>query len=935
MKLVSTPAGLRASIPFVQTPNGLRPVIGSARNVAVGTPPPGGGGGGGTPPPGADYSVATLSALRALTPTVGETAYVTSLGKTFDCVDKSAVTFPVPDDGTYVLAPNSEVSVVSAPSGLSASQVLSYNLGPTKFGSLVIQGNVTPPKGADRVRDLDLHGAMWYNDSRTGPIFDHATGTFNDQYLRLKAALDFLGTSFTMSWMRVSGDKRWVCRDFKGYAPEDLGALPGDLVSLLGNSAAQLQAGLNRGAINWAYRLAALHTGTVGDRNGPRTLRGKDTIEYAGVLQYQHNTSTVGLGDLKPLFRCIGNNLLFEYERKINGTKPYTVARYLLADVVSFMRPYGDCSHDFFDFYHDGNARGNELVYTDPDYTFSSDVIVYFQNAPVHVGLSTGVHNNWTRPVAPTPVRWHGRCRLSDYFSHCYDIAYESFARPQLIDDGLTPTALIFGDAGHDDNHHATYGFSNDVTVKRIEMFGRSCDFMCINGRSDVDAIVYRDPRESSLQPTRTFAMMGVRPNSGSSAGVNRYGRIEADLPERCDFLFGNGSGTPARLNAAENGGVITARFRVFTLVLDGFRLGDFGPNSTSLSENGRMIIRHASGVTNSSFRLFGGQTTDQTLEDVRWRNLDVLSAGANDSHYVAYRLIRNKASRVRLENILAQGSGVPGTIAMLKPRTDGAAGDIYITLGDIDAATLIKRSYYLQATTESDKEQLRHRVICDGAVIPSASGTHINRALRARNTTDRAGRVSEQTGVYTATGSEGATFYIPTNLLSGAAQHSVSPTNGGPAVVSVESVTATTDTVFDRNGGGDYRSGRLKVTLASAPTAGQTYSWDAKVTSDVEWDNRDIRPHVLSAPSQTVTVGGTKTLDLTTVFQRKDWDENVVAGTLTYVVSSSDGAKVTGSVSGNTLTINGVAAGNADLYIDATDVGNATTRASISVTAS
>ena len=66
--------------------------------------------------------------------------------------------------------------------------------------------------------------------------------------------------------------------------------------------------------------------------------------------------------------------------------------------------------------------------------------------------------------------------------------------------------------------------------------------------------------------------------------------------------------------------------------------------------------------------------------------------------------------------------------------------------------------------------------------------------------------------------------------------------------------------------------------------------------------------------PTQTVNTGGTTTLNLASYFSDPDGDP------LTYTASSSDTAKATVSLSSATLTITGVAAGNASITVAASD---------------
>ena len=68
----------------------------------------------------------------------------------------------------------------------------------------------------------------------------------------------------------------------------------------------------------------------------------------------------------------------------------------------------------------------------------------------------------------------------------------------------------------------------------------------------------------------------------------------------------------------------------------------------------------------------------------------------------------------------------------------------------------------------------------------------------------------------------------------------------------------------------------------------------------------------------QTVTVGGSEDVDVSSNFTDPDGDD----AELTYTAASSDSAFATVSVAGSTLTITGVAKGTANITVTATDPG-------------
>ncbi len=105
--------------------------------------------------------------------------------------------------------------------------------------------------------------------------------------------------------------------------------------------------------------------------------------------------------------------------------------------------------------------------------------------------------------------------------------------------------------------------------------------------------------------------------------------------------------------------------------------------------------------------------------------------------------------------------------------------------------------------------------------------------------------------------------------------------------------------------------AGTLTVTVTATDTGNLTATQTFTVT--VVQSNR-APTAVGSIPDQTVNVGGTATVDVSSYFTDADGD------TLVYTASSSDTAKATVSVSSATITLTGVAVGTATITVTATD---------------
>ena len=118
--------------------------------------------------------------------------------------------------------------------------------------------------------------------------------------------------------------------------------------------------------------------------------------------------------------------------------------------------------------------------------------------------------------------------------------------------------------------------------------------------------------------------------------------------------------------------------------------------------------------------------------------------------------------------------------------------------------------------------------------------------------------------------------------------------------------------------------SGATTFTVTARDQGGLTASQDISVTVQAR-ANRP--PSGTAIPAQTLTVGGTATLNLSTYFTDPD------GAALTFAGSSNSPAVATAGVIGNTLTIRAVASGSATVTATATDPGGLTASETIAVT--
>ena len=110
--------------------------------------------------------------------------------------------------------------------------------------------------------------------------------------------------------------------------------------------------------------------------------------------------------------------------------------------------------------------------------------------------------------------------------------------------------------------------------------------------------------------------------------------------------------------------------------------------------------------------------------------------------------------------------------------------------------------------------------------------------------------------------------------------------------------------------------AGTATITVTATDTEGATATQSYVLTAIPTNNSPHPKGTIDKLPAQTVTVGGTATLDLSSYFTDPDGDA------LTYTATSADTAKATVSVSSATLTITGVAGGNTTVTAVATDPG-------------
>ena len=113
---------------------------------------------------------------------------------------------------------------------------------------------------------------------------------------------------------------------------------------------------------------------------------------------------------------------------------------------------------------------------------------------------------------------------------------------------------------------------------------------------------------------------------------------------------------------------------------------------------------------------------------------------------------------------------------------------------------------------------------------------------------------------------------------------------------------------------------GTATITVSATDTQGSNTKVEDSFTVTVTSSNSP--PTIVNAiADQTIAVGGTYSVDLTTVFSDPDND------VLTFAANSGDVATATATISNNTLTVTGVAVGSATITVSATDTQGSNTK--------
>ena len=114
---------------------------------------------------------------------------------------------------------------------------------------------------------------------------------------------------------------------------------------------------------------------------------------------------------------------------------------------------------------------------------------------------------------------------------------------------------------------------------------------------------------------------------------------------------------------------------------------------------------------------------------------------------------------------------------------------------------------------------------------------------------------------------------------------------------------------------------GTATITVSATDTQGSNTKVDDSFTVTVTSTTNSAPTIVNAIADQTIAVGGTYSVDLTTVFSDPDND------VLTFAASSGDEATATATISNSTLTVTGVAVGSATITVSATDTQGSNTK--------
>jgi hypothetical protein len=180
----------------------------------------------------------------------------------------------------------------------------------------------------------------------------------------------------------------------------------------------------------------------------------------------------------------------------------------------------------------------------------------------------------------------------------------------------------------------------------------------------------------------------------------------------------------------------------------------------------------------------------------------------------------------------------------------------------------------------------------------------HEKKAIRLRNCTSPAGRVSDESGSYTSTTSDEGNAYvlIPTDLMSLAQAKSAAVTGGSRTVTSVENANASgTVQTWDPSNpqAFDPRDPYLKVNLDSAIQTGETITvdWTARVTPTADYQPTGVFVARSISDTSYTSGNGPFTVDLRGVAASQETQDPIK-----YSASSGD-PSVAGATVNSTLS--------------------------------
>ncbi len=363
------------------------------------------------------------------------------------------------------------------------------------------------------------------------------------------------------------------------------------------------------------------------------------------------------------------------------------------------------------------------------------------------------------------------------------------------------------------------------------------------------------------------------------------------------------------------------------------------------------------------------GPHTHSTLKNVTIQQADGVSESSNvalisprifdpniyaeyNGDQIAARL--GMAARLELENVdvtvptdkeilsLAQAGGMAYDLFIRDSSFDNTTSDdAKGIIKDLGPDSYTRYRAYLDNVTLNVYEPLpgfRH----------AGFHTYINREnsrLRLRNSQDRNGRVSDESGTYTSdAGDEGNDYVlIPTSLMTLAKEKTATVTSGSRTVQSVENADSDGNVqTFDPDNpqAFDPRDPYLKVNLDAPIQAGNTITldWTARVTPKADYSPTGVFVARPVADTSYASGNGPFTIDLRGVASSQETQDPVQ-----YSVSSGDSSVLTATVNsyedpnGNQvpweLELTEQSTGTATITVDAEIPGVGTAQTTFEVT--